>query len=342
MVKYLVRCSGLAALALALIALPAPRADEKEPGVQWENTVSMKTQGFSMPATTSKFCAPKSGLKEPPKSEKDDGRCKMTDVKTDGPKMTWKMVCAGKEPMTGEGEIVQGKDRFDGKVAMHSKQGDMEMVMAGKKLGGECDAGELKRQVAAMQKQSADAQAQMAENQAKTAQMMAEMCAKGSEEMAVDLFAGPSPTCKDKAKLCGPAVTRPGFGKLRKHGPQQLDSAAKLCGFDVEKTRARLCKAANDEVKAGGKTPPADALQFLPPSCPVEAQAVAKQECAGRSYTGMPSPWRGFCVAEREAGLSQGGEVTPAAAEDTGEEEKPKEKAIDKAKKSILKGLFGK
>jgi len=334
MVKLLARSFGLAGLFLAGLGSPAARAQEKEPGVQWDYTVSMQMQGFTMPATTTRFCAPKSGLQSPPKGDKDDKRCKVTDVKHDGPKMTWKMECTGKDAMTGEGEIVQGKDKFDGKMTMHSKQGDMEMAMSGKKLGGECDAGEVKRQVAAMKKQSDDAQAQAAANQA-------ELCAKATEELQVELFAGPAALCKDKAqvaKLCSEAVARPGYSTLRRRGPQ-LAAAAKLCAFDVEKTRVKLCKVSADEVKAGGKTPPAEPLQFLPANCPVEAQALAKQECAGRSYTGMPRPWRGFCVELAQKGLSEGGDASPAAGDD--EEPTPKEKAIDKAKKSILKGLFG-
>lgn len=72
------------------------------------------------------MCLPKTGLSEPPSPSKDD-RCKVTDVKNVGNKMSWKMKCTGPEPMTGEGEVTHGKDGFDGAMTMHSSQGDMKV-----------------------------------------------------------------------------------------------------------------------------------------------------------------------------------------------------------------------
>ncbi len=129
--------------ALALAFFPSsPRAADTEPGVWWEHTIQAEMGGMSMPPTTQKTCVPKSGAEQPPGME--DENCKVTDVKKSGDKMTWKMKCGGPEPMTGEGEIVQTKDRLSGKMVMHSKQGDMTMKVSGKLLGGDCHAGAVK------------------------------------------------------------------------------------------------------------------------------------------------------------------------------------------------------
>jgi Protein of unknown function (DUF3617) len=337
MVKPLVRSSSLV---LALLVAPAARAAGAEPGVLWENTVSMKSAQFAMPPTTTQLCAPKEGLSEPPRG-REDGNCKVTDVKKVGARMTWKMECTGENAMTAEGEIVQGKDRFDGKMTMHSaKMGDLEATMAGKRLGGACDAGKAKREVAALKTRQEAYQAQAADAQAQA-------CDKAVGEMQVEMFTMSGAFCKEPAqvaKLCARVPTREGFVALSRHGKEQVDAAGKLCNLDVARTRAKLCDGAAADVAAGGSAPPADALAFLPASCPAESQALARKECTGRSYTGMPGAWRGFCVQVARQGLSQqeaGGEVKPASATgDDDQGESAKDKAIEKAKKG-LKGLFG-
>jgi hypothetical protein len=149
-----IRCATWLA-ALALLAIPAGRAQaqEREPGVLWESTVEMEMQGFSMPPTTSRFCAPKKGLAEPPGSGQDKDRCRVKDFKNDGGRMTWKMVCAEPEAMEGEGEILQTASTYTGKMKMRSSAGEVTMKMRGRLLGGECDAGEQRRQIEAIQRQ---------------------------------------------------------------------------------------------------------------------------------------------------------------------------------------------
>ena len=44
--------------------------------------------------------------------------------------MSWTMVCEGEEKMSGEGEIVQKPDGYDGKMTMRSAQGEMLMKLA--------------------------------------------------------------------------------------------------------------------------------------------------------------------------------------------------------------------
>jgi hypothetical protein len=328
---------ALCALALAVVPSAHPRAADTEPGVWWEHTVEMQMQGMSMPATTQKICAPKNGMEEPPKSE--DKNCQVTDVKHVGPKMTWKMKCTGKHAMTGEGEMVQGKNAYTGQMTMHMEQGDATMKMSGKMLGGDCDAGALKKQVAALQKQAKEQQAQADEN-------MDKACEQAADESQLRMFAGPMGPCKKPeqlARACGRLRTRAGYSSFHAQArgdPELSRLALQLCKKDPETARAGLCAEAAREVK--GDDTSDEVLDFLGKNCPDEAQAVAKKACAGRKFTGIPEHMRRICVkyAQEEMSKSRNAASSDDEDEDEPPPEKPKkEKAMDKGKK-LLKGLF--
>lgn len=332
--------SGILTLALSL-ALPA-RGQDTEPGVWWEQTVEMSAQGMSMPATTQKVCVSKKGMSEPPGASKDE-HCKVTDVKNVGPKMTWKMECGAPERMTGEGEITQGKNSYTGSMAMHSARGDMSMKMSGKLVGGDCDAGATRKQVAAIQKMQKEQQQQ-------ADQGMAQMCDKAVEDVQLQLFSGPLAMCKKPdqvARACARLDTREGFLAYQKQAedPQVPRIAKELCKKDMDAVRARYCTQAAGE--AQGESTPRATLDFLAAYCPDESRTVARKLCAGRSFTGMPAKLRGMCVQYAREELSKGNKGEPAPAEDSGDstaDEKPKstkDQAKDQAKK-VLKGLFGK
>ncbi len=336
-----IRLDRLALAALALALLPsAARAGDTEPGTYWEQTVEMQMQGMSMPAQSQKVCLPKAGISEPPKpGPGNDKSCEMTDVKRDGPKMTWKMKCTGKNAMTGEGELVSSKDGYTGKMDMHMAQGDMTMKMKGKLLGGDCDAAAVKKQVAAAQKQ----QQQVQEDGEK---QMNQLCQQGADEMSLELFAGPVVTCKKPeqvAMLCASAVKRPGFLSLQRQArgnPEAKETVKRLCKKDPDAPRAGLCAQAMKETN-GDKTPD-EVLDFLGDQCPDEARKVAKKECAGRKFTGIPESMRKVCVkyAKDEMGKKQ---TRPASDEEEADEAPPKKETKDKAMdagKSLLKGLF--
>jgi hypothetical protein len=130
----------LAFSALALVAGTAAAQSGKEPGVYWEQTVAGEMAGFQMPPQTSKICMPTRQWEEPPRSK--DDKCKMTDVKRSGSRMSWKLACEG--GVTGEGEMNTTKDAYQGTMSMRTPGGDMRMKMSGKKLGGDCDASAMK------------------------------------------------------------------------------------------------------------------------------------------------------------------------------------------------------
>lgn len=308
----------LVAPALVVAAPPAKGAAvPPEPGVQWEQTVEMQMQGFSMPAQTSKVCVPKAGMTEPPGTGRDD-KCKVTNVKNDGKKMTWSMVCEGEERMSGEGEILQRPDGYDGKMTVRSSQGEMLMKMSGRKLGTACDAAETRRQVAAIQAEGAALQAQG--------------CREGAAALAVSMFTGPTAMCTDpadRATLCRKAATAEGVSALSAQPASTTGGLSTLCGKDLAAMRADACAdAARREAERRCTDGSDSLLAFLGQSCPAETRTVAQRECAGRTYTSLTTCYRSFCTTYAGDLLDKGKKAPPPAP-------KPEDAAGDAAKKAV-------
>ncbi len=320
----------------AAVLSTAAGAADTEPGVWWEHTIQAEMGGMSMPPTTTKSCAPKGGLQEPPGAAEDE-RCQVTDVKRSGNKMSWKMACPD-DGVSGTGEIVHTKTTFDGKMSMHTPQGAMTMKMKGKLVGGDCDASAMKKQVAAIQKQQA-------EHQEQADKSLAAMCQQGADGMQFRLFAPPLTLCKDKAaasRACARLATREGYLAYRKAAdsdPELPAMAKQVCKKDPDASRARLCAQVAREAR--GLETPDDVLEFLGDSCPDEARALAKQECAGRKFTGIPPGFRTFCVEYARQDLGGGdAKGQDAAAGESAPPEDPARKAVKEKAKGVLRGLF--
>ena len=132
-------CRVAALLALLMMAVPAwpadaPPAPAKEMGDSWEVTSQMSMEGMpmSLPARTSKVCSPKE-WKEAPVAGDESHKCKNSDFKTEGAKVTWKTVCEGN--MTGLGEITRTGDAYTGSIKFTTPQGSMTTKLSGKRLG---------------------------------------------------------------------------------------------------------------------------------------------------------------------------------------------------------------
>lgn len=115
---------------LGVLLLPAT-VFGAAPGMKeglWEITTTMEMPGmpFQPPPTTMTHCYTKADLKDKkgivPKQE---GDCKITDLKQSASRVTWKVVCSGENKGTGEGEIV-----FKGATAY---EGTMKLDMQGMK-----------------------------------------------------------------------------------------------------------------------------------------------------------------------------------------------------------------
>jgi hypothetical protein len=101
--------------------------------------MNMPGMQYKMPPTKVTHCYTKEDLKDNKKVvPQQKGDCKMTDMNYSGNKVTWKMVCTGKNVGKGEGEMIyNGSTAYEGSMKMEM-QG---MVMTNKYKArriGEC------------------------------------------------------------------------------------------------------------------------------------------------------------------------------------------------------------
>lgn len=311
-----VRFISVFASAIALSAAGGAAA-EKVPGDLWESTVQMSVEGMesmAMPPMTQQFCAPKGEEWTEPPGAMQDENCEAVEWRMSGSKATWSIRC--KDGTTGTGEMTfEGGSAYRGTMTIVSSEGTMTMKMSGKRLG-DCDYGETKRQIAAMERQAEQASAD--HNEA-----VARMCREAAAGVAIDMFLPPASMCsspEDKAALCAALETEKGFAGVAGRPPQespQLAKASEFCGVDTEEVRKRVCANALSS----------RSYKFLTEQCPAESKGLAQSECAGRKFTAIPdADLRGFCMTY--------------AAEAMAAQPPPEEKKESKTKKA-LKGLLG-
>jgi uncharacterized protein DUF3617 len=134
-----ISCCLLAATLVVLTSTLVVRAIADDKGELWETTSQMSMEGMPMqlPATTLKVCSVKE-WKEPPGAADKQRNCKNLNMKTVGTKVTWDVQCTG-PAMTGVGEITRnGTDSYTGSIKFTSAQGNMNIRLAGHKIG-DCD-----------------------------------------------------------------------------------------------------------------------------------------------------------------------------------------------------------
>ncbi len=332
--------------ALSMLAAPRPTEIPREPGVWWEHTVGMTMSGFSAPPRTDKVCVPTRQDRWTPPEDQGQQGCKMEDLKRSGKKTSWTMVCSG--GLRSQGEITWSGDSYAGTQTMTTPVGEARMTMTGRKIGGDCDANESRRQVAA------ERQEMEAQTSAAAQALEAEECDRALREMDSVRILGLVACKQKKAAFCARYESREGFASVEPRSSQE-SAAEQLCGKSAATVLAKLCRDAAAEhgksptvvagkgSKRGGRGDD-DPDAFLARRCPAEAHPIAMRECAGRSYTGMEDRTRAFCTAFVRARLEAGESVTefqPARAPaEAPKSEKPKDEAVEQGKKAI-KGLFG-
>jgi hypothetical protein len=121
-------CSVLVAAFAVSSAVPALA---QPAGESWEMSTTMQMQGMTMPMPPNRICL-KTGEAAPPPAEKN---CKTTNVTVSGNTTSFKVVCGPPEPMEGSGEMTRKGDRMEGRYIMKSKDGEMTMLMSGRKVG---------------------------------------------------------------------------------------------------------------------------------------------------------------------------------------------------------------
>jgi len=341
------------ALALALSAALPAAAQTREPGDLWEVTSEMSMSGMpagmNMPQRPPQRICRARNSDKPPVGD-NDGRCEMYDSKRTGNAFSWKMRCEGNPPSTGTGEMTyEGRDSYKGAMTLNVSGQTMAIKLVGKRVG-ECDGGESKRQVAAVQQQAAAAQQQATDARA--------MQCKGAVDsmMPYLLRAETGLQCDPKYKtdLCRKLQTPEGFSAVAPRAPSQvagmgsgdLKEIGEFCGANVTDLRVRLCKRADEQ----------ETLDFLASSClgytRIDGSASAKpadsfgsviiaRECAGRTFSSPPAQqYRSFCSAAARQNLMQ--PVTADASKagtSTTKPEEPKEDAATRGKK-LLKDIF--
>ena len=144
MVKSLTRTAHAAVIVGALVALAfAPLAVAQGTDDLYEVTVKMEMAGMpmQMPSMTQRTCVKKGASDADSVPHQDN--CKVTDAMRSGNKLTFKMVCTGRDAMTGNGEFVYAGDGYSGMIRYKGKMEgqDMEMAqtIAGRRVGA-CSA----------------------------------------------------------------------------------------------------------------------------------------------------------------------------------------------------------
>jgi hypothetical protein len=285
--------------ALGLFAAPYAAAQSGSDEL-WDMTTRMEMAGMPGQSFTNQVCM-KKGQTQPDKMSQDKN-CKVVDSRTVGNKTSWKIECAGRDPVTGEGEVTRTRDSMDGRMRMQGKRGnetyDMTTVMSGR-LVGACDAEAQNRQMQAMAAQGSA--------------ILAQQCKESMEKYMTVMFDGQSAPCKaQKAEYCGrvtktaQSMRKPaGYRSAMKNdGLRQggFEQAGQACGVDAASVQADACKGA-----MGGRDWP-----FVADYCPAEAQTLAAEHCAGRKYTAaMASEYKAVC----QKYASAGGDDSRAAAQ---------------------------
>ena len=135
--KGAARCVAVAGGMLAFAVAPmvlAQGADDL-----YEVTIKMEMVGMpmQMPAMTQRSCVKKGASDADAVPHRDN--CNVTNARRDGNKVTFSMVCTGRDAMTGNGEMTYGGDGYAGTIRLKGKMEgqDMEMTQAitGRRVG---------------------------------------------------------------------------------------------------------------------------------------------------------------------------------------------------------------
>ncbi|HEX9183449.1 MAG TPA: DUF3617 family protein [Burkholderiales bacterium] len=286
------KAAGLAWLVLGLGAAAGAGAQGGSDEL-WDMTTRMEMAG--MPgggqSFTNQVCMRK-GQTQPDRMSQDKN-CKVADMRTVGNKTTWRIECAGRDPVTGEGEVTRTRDSMNGRMRMQGKRGnesfDMTTVMSGR-LVGTCDAEAQNRQM----------QAAAAQGSA----ILAQQCRESMDKYLTVMFDGQSAPCTaQKTEYCS-RVTKTAQS-MRKHAGYRsamkndglrrggFEQAGQACGVDAAAVTADACRSAS-----GGRD-----WEFVAEYCPAQAQTIAAEHCAGRKYTEvMNSEYKAVCQQYASAG----------------------------------------
>ncbi|MGH8732830.1 MAG: DUF3617 domain-containing protein [Burkholderiales bacterium] len=331
----------------ASIAFLLPFTAAAQTGELWEITSQMNIPGMpaGMGAQTQRVCQGDDPERRAAAEKKGRDECKVTDKKQTATRLQVTMKCKD-GTMTIDQQYNADRSEFKGSMKMASKDGDMTINTAGRRVGA-CDVAQTNKeqkqqfeaQVAAAKAQGAAATKQYADGQIKQCATALEkmqyrefhvygLCYKKTDadckkEMATSDKMSPeiAKSCNARiAEYCKRYQTQEGFLKTKAD-----ENAAQMCGVTTAAVKAELCP----------KAAQAGSLAFLGAYCPVEAKPIAQEHCTQRDYTSrMGGKYAHFCDSYFAANSLQKPGAQPASV---------KEQAADQVKQGInkLKGLFG-
>lgn len=323
------------------ILLASPVAFGQGTDELWEMTMSMESEGMSMPAMTQKICQKKGSTQEAntPPLEKD---CKITESKRSGNKQIFSFVCDGKDGKyggSGETETL-GKDAYRGKMkssgVREGEKFDMSTAFSGKRAGN-CTWEDPGKQVKEAQAQSNAMIAKECDKQIATLEPMMVFGAKDVPPEMMMCKDRKTDFCANAAKVAKTMRDAAGFkAAASKH--EHWREAMTACGTDPAGISGPICKGAIDKKD----------WSFVAAYCKTESAALRSAHCAGRTYTSVDANYRELCA--QIGGLSEGRAYTsdapsadkakPASADKPAEPAKPTAKdklkeGADKLKKFL-------
>ena len=315
----------LVALGASLLALGA--SSQAGSGSRFRVTSKMEMAGFSMPGQTHEVCGPKDGGAQSLVPKQDN--CRVENYRASGNKVTFDMVCTGKDAMTGSGEFeMLGAAGYRGKMRATVEGQQMLMSFEGKRIG-DCNY--------ATESPKAKADAMIGKS-------CAEMLAQPGVALvsAGSMFIGPQAMCAAKKPAFCAKITPLASDLTFLRSQKQFDDlAAKQgantqgqtawdafagCGLPRATVVAKACAkadAANDYDFIGDMCPtliagtcskadPNRAPDFLITHCAARADGIAKQHCTSRSFTaGFEGPYGAFCNRYAARRLNQRNEGQP-------------------------------
>ena len=129
---------GLFAVAGVCVLSVAQFASAQGSDDQYDVTVKMEMAGMAMPPMSQRLCV-KKGANDGdfvPRQE----NCRVSDTTRTGSRLTFKIACAGSNPMTGTGDFTFGADGYNGQIRMKGKMEgqdvDMTQAINARRVGG--------------------------------------------------------------------------------------------------------------------------------------------------------------------------------------------------------------
>lgn len=270
---------GAALVGLALLVAPAPALPAQGPDELWEVTHKMEMAGLpmAMPQQTNQVCMRKGGQDE--ELVPRDKECKVVDLRHSGNKTTFRMVCEGKDKLTGTGEIEHSGDRYSGTMRMQGtvdgQPMDMTQAFSGRKIGT-CtyqDPGQKAKEM--------------------MAGAMAAECRRGLDNLSSPMFMTDQAPCKDmRPEFCSRVGTlaqemrEPANFKAQASKRPDWREMLRGCGQDPDAVAKAAC----------GRSMQTKDWNFTADYCEADAKALVVQHCEGRDYTAaMSSEYAPLC-----------------------------------------------